>query len=201
MLKLFLGAPSESNISMALGAVWNASCLTGPYPSRDSEPWEQEPIKNDLEAMGHLFGVAKIAPEVDLPCGTFIVREENADGERVADFLGLYIPLSAIAAVYPVGSYPFGDHETAVRWRSTIDTWLLELVHNHIGDLQFEVGVIGWEPQLRSDIVADTKAAATMEHRFDGIILRTATGLQWYPPTRYDIIKFCLPTPPPARSS
>lgn len=188
-LVLFLGAPSESNISESLRIVWSSSCLRGPYLSRDSEPWEQEQMKSDLASVDRLFGVAKIAPKIDFPCCTYIVREENDSGERVGDFLGLYIPLCAIGAVYPIGAYPFGDHEAAVLWRATIDKWFLELVHNLTGALKFEIGVIGWEPQLTLDLVGVTKAAATMEHRFDGVILRTEAGLQWYPPTRYDIIK------------
>jgi hypothetical protein len=141
-----------------------------------------------------LFGVAKIAPNVHFPCGTYIIREENANGERVGDLLSLYIPLSALAAVFPVGAYPFSDHEAAPMWRASIDAWFLQLVRNLIDVLKFEVGVLGWEPELTSDSVSETKAAATAEQRFDGVILPTGTvGVEWYPPTRYEVIKVCHP--------
>jgi hypothetical protein len=151
-------------------------------------------VKSGLETVDHLFGVTKIAPNVYLPYGTYIIREENANGQRVGDLLGLNVPLSAIATIYPVGAYPISDHGAAAMWRARIDARFLQLVRNLIDALKFEAGVLGWEPQLTSDSVSDTKAAATVEQRFDGVALPTVDGLPWCPPSRYDIIKVCHPT-------
>jgi hypothetical protein len=61
----------------------NASWPTDPYRLRDSNLWKQEPMASDLEAVGHLFGAAKIAPAVEFPCGTFIVPDKTC-ASRIA---------------------------------------------------------------------------------------------------------------------
>jgi len=59
----------------------------------------------------------------------------------------------------------------------SVSVWtptFFNFVGHLIDILQFEVGALGWEPQLTSDFVSGTKAAATVGPRFDGVILPTA---------------------------
>jgi len=188
-MKLFLGSTSCSRIEGALTAFWTSPQVTGPYQSRDVEPAQQVRSEAPLSPEGHLYGTVMIRDGIETPCATYTHREEDRDGTRVADFVSFYIPLSALSRLYPVGGYPFGDHVSAASWRSQVDEWLLELLRGLNERLQFEVGVIGWEPELWAENIEEVKAATDDPNRFNGIVLRKAGEIRWYPATRFDIIK------------
>ena len=111
-MKIWLGPPSDALIGEALTSIWESSLLEGPYRERRKEPDDQSRIP---PVDDHLFGLANIS-DVRLPFGTFVVREEDQSGSRLADFIDLYLPLGGLATIYPVGSYPFGSIEPARDW-------------------------------------------------------------------------------------
>jgi hypothetical protein len=187
-MKMFVGTPSDRGTQQALSAIWSSPRLIGPYGSRDAEPWEQQRIEQILEPEEQLFGIARIPPEFEVPCGTLAVRETDANGSQVGDFVSLYTPLCALALIFPVGGYPFGNQSEAASWRPQIDKWFLSVLEGVAGRLYFEVCVIGWEPELNAENIEKVKAAATAVDRYDGIILPRAGGISWYPPTRSDLI-------------
>lgn len=189
-MKIYLGPPSDNRIQEALTAIWTSPQVTGPYQSRDVEPAQQERREAPLHSEGHLYGTVTIRDGIETPCATYTHREEDSDGTRVADFVSFYIPLSALSLLYMVGDYPFGDHASASSWRSQVDAWLLAFLRGLSGRFQFEVCVIGWEPELCADNIEKVKATTDQPNRFDGIFLRKAGEFQWYPATRVDIITF-----------
>jgi hypothetical protein len=188
-MKLLLGKPSETPIEEVLRAIWGSRYLEGPFPLRDTEPWEQQRIGGALEINGHLYGTARVGRDSGvIPCGTFSVREEDANGMPIADFTSVYIPLGGLGAVFPVGVYPFGDHSAAEEWRPQVDEWFLTLLNSLRGRIHFEIGAIGWEPELAAENLENAKSAAASTDRFDGFVLPSPDGNLWYPPTRFDIV-------------
>jgi hypothetical protein len=188
-MSLYLGPPCDERLRQTLTAIWNSQLLSGPFPSREIEPCQQRKIEGTLETEGHLYGAARVAPGVELPCGTFTFAEEASTGERVGDFVSLYIPLGALGTLFPVGAYPFGDHAAAALWRPEIDSWFLDILDGLRGRIHFEVGVIGWETELMSENVEHVKTTAKAADRFDGIVVPDSERLLRYPPTRFDTIK------------
>jgi len=189
-MKFYLGPPSDSRIQEALTAIWTSPQVTGPYQSRDVEPAQQERSDALHNSEGHLYGIVTIQGSIETPCATYTHREQDSDGTRVADFVSFYIPLSALSRLFPFGVYPFGDHASASSWRSQVDEWLLALLRSLSGRFQFEVCVIGWEPELCADNIEEVKATTDDPNRFDGVVLWKAGEFQWYPATRFDVITF-----------
>jgi hypothetical protein len=189
-LELCLGSPSEANTRSALHAVWQYDALEGPFANRDKEPSDQAIVSTGTNN-GRLYGVAQIRG-VRVPCGTYAVRppEDEANGDGTADYLELYFPLSALSLVFPVGSFPFGSCEAARDWRAALDAWFLRFLRRQRGGFRFEVGIIGWETDLISANVAALKAREIPAERFEGIVLPGEDDLEWYPPTRHDLMTF-----------
>ena len=186
-MTLCLGEPCAGGLSEALDVVWNSNMLRGPFQSRDIEPEEQQPVHEILDVGGHLYGVARFQG-FELPCGTYSIREENAEGQPLADFVSLYFPLSAIGRHFPVGAYPFADYQAAGRWRTLIDGWFLDVLRDLKDRLHFAVCAIGWEPELTAKNVEEVKKTANSVDRFDGVVLQAEGELRWFPPTRFDIL-------------
>lgn len=185
-MTLCLGPPSAVGLSEALNALWNSTMLRGPFQSRDVEPEEQARLEGTLYAGGHLYGVASFQ-DFELPCGTYSLREENEEGLPLADFVSFYFPLSAIGRHFPVGAYPFADHQEAGRWRTEIDGWFLNLLRGVKNRIHFDVCVIGWEPELTAGDIEKVKNGANSVDRFDGVVMQIDGELRWFPPTRFDI--------------
>lgn len=185
-LKLCLGSPVEGNIQSVLKAIWQAPHVEGPYALRDKEPSDQ-PLVPAGTQHDHLFGIAAIRG-YRVPCGTFVVREEGSTETRLADFICFYIPLSALSLAYDVGGYPFSSHEKALAWRPELDSWFIHLLRQTA--LQFQIGVIGFEAELRWDTVVAFKATGIPRERFDGIVVPADGDIEWHPPTRFDLITF-----------
>jgi hypothetical protein len=186
-LKLCLGSPSETSIRAALQAIWQGPSIEGPFANRDREPSSQPIVPADT-AHDHLFGVLRIRG-VRIPCGTFVVREEDVTGRRQTDFISFYSPLSALSLVFPIGSYPFGSYDAARDWRSELDDWFLQLLRQQRGAFSFEIGATGFEVDLTAASVATLTTGGIPIERFDGILLPGDDDIAWYPPTRFDLIR------------
>lgn len=181
-LKIWLGTPSDPRITVALQSVWESSLLEGPYAHREREPAEQ-PVVSPVD--DHLLGVAQIGG-TRLPFGTYLVREEDELGSRVADFLGLYLPLGGLSTIYPVGSYPFGSIDAARIWRPDVDRWFLQLLRSLGRPFEFQLGVVGFEVELTAASAPGLRSDWEARGRAEGIIFPEENGLRWRPPITYE---------------
>ena len=186
-LLLCLGPPSERNIRSALWAIWHYPLLEGPHLDRGTEPGFQATVAANADH-AHLYGTARIQG-AKIPCGTYVMREERDSGERLGDFISFYFPLSSLSLIFPVGSYPFGSHEAATKWRPDVDAWLLQLLEAIQSEFTFEVGSIGFEAELTLEDAAIIKSGKTPCERFDGLVIAANDRFDWYPPTRHDVIR------------
>ena len=103
----------------------------GPYRERGKQLADQPRVS---PVDDHLFGLAQIGG-VQLPISTFVVREEDEHGCRVADFLSVGLPLGGLSIMYLVGSYPFGSLDAARIWRPDLDAWFLQLLRGSFSQL------------------------------------------------------------------
>jgi hypothetical protein len=180
---LCLRERSSNGVSRALNEIWNSRALVGPFRSCDLEPVEQEVlqgIERELGLDSHLYGVAKFADGCEIPCGSWSLVS--------AGIVSCYIPMGALALRFSVGGFPFGDHHLASEWRSLVDEWFLNLLRGEAVKLQFEVGAIGFEPELDDDNIEQVRQSATSTVRHDGIVLPGDGEIRWFPPTHHDII-------------
>jgi hypothetical protein len=181
-LLICLGQPSDAGISEALKSIWGSPLLDGPYRERDRKSADR-PKTPPVE--DHLFGLASAGGSW-LPFGTFVVREEDENGDRAADFLHLYMPLSGLATVYPVGSYPFGSSESGDKWRPDVDSWFVRLIRELRPPLRFQIAVAGFEVSVTAAAIPDLlESALKSDERFDGIVLPSGENLRWLAPTTY----------------
>jgi hypothetical protein len=161
-LKIALGRADDHRLFVALRAIWSSPSLHGCYTKRNCEPWDQVQIPfENAENPFSLYGLAHISDRL-LPCTTYVVQEKDQSGNRIGDFVGLWIPMAALSKVFTVGTFPFGDADKAAEWRPIADSALVTIGKSVFDVVPFTVALIGWEPQ-------------------DGT-------LRWYPPNRHDLI-------------
>jgi hypothetical protein len=181
-LKICLGSPSDARINEALASVWESYLLKGPYQERDEEPPDQ-PRVSPID--DHLFGMAQISGS-RLPFGAFVIREEDQRGNRLADFVDLYLPLGGLATIYPIGSYSFGSIQAAKTWRPEVDAWFVHFLRGLNRPFAFQIGVVGFEVQMTAATAPGWMSTLTAGERLDGIILPGNEGVEWHPPTSYE---------------
>jgi len=176
-LKIWLGDPSDERIREAMASLWESPMLEGPFDRDDKTSLRRVPSVGD-----HLSGLARIRGE-SLPLSTFVVREEDLDGKRTADFLFVGLPLGGLGTIYPVGAYPFADLEAAPVWQPEIDAWFLQLLRSLQRPFTFQLAVIGFEvPADPRELACD----AAPGEDFYGIVRPQQDGLQWNPPASYE---------------
>lgn len=183
-LAVELGPRCDERLASALNAVVNSSDLTGFFRHRDREPDVQRRVKARREMLddyGHLLGVARLADDNRLACGVVAVREENGP-----DWLLVYIPMGALAEVYPeVGAYPFGNFvqdATPPHWQKLVDDWLVSLGKSIFNAVAFRLALIGHE--VSGTCYADELATGGVpQERWIGYLWPKNGGLNWYAPT------------------
>ncbi len=142
-LAVELGPRDDARLEAALAAVWADGSLQGCFGERSVEPTDQvrfAPTLAELEARGHLLGVATLPSGERAACGTVAVRETEG-----ADWLILYVPVGSLEALDErVGAFPFdaGDERA---WREPIDAWLMEIGEAVFAAVPFGLALVGHE--------------------------------------------------------
>jgi hypothetical protein len=178
-LSLEIGDRDDDRLHRALTALWRATAIVGCYAGRDREPADQTAVPltvASLREFGHLRGIAH--PPVGGPvlCGCY----SGVDGEN-PDWLTLYFPLGALARVERrVGAFPFGPDggPESLRWRASLDAWLAEVANEVFHDIDFRLGLIGFE--LDYTTAADLDGVVP-DQRWSGYLL-PADGRLGYAP-------------------
>ncbi len=76
----------------------------------------------------------------------------------------------------------------AASWRAEIDAFFLEFLRSRRDGFEFEVAMVGWEPELTFKDVSDFQRVGIERERCDGVALPDVKDVRWYPPTRHDPI-------------
>lgn len=98
-----------------------------------------------------------------------------------ADWLTLYLPLGALSRVdRRVGGFPFGPAggPSSLTWRASLDTWLREVANEVFRQVDFRLGLIGFE--VDHTTAADLNGVAP-EQRWHGYLLPTDGRLEYTP--------------------
>jgi hypothetical protein len=97
-----------------------------------------------LQEFGHLRGVVRLPLGRPVVCGCWATRFDEDD----PDWLTLYLPLGALARVdRRVGGFPFGPDggPASLTWRASLNRWLAGLVNEVFRDVDFRLGLVGFE--------------------------------------------------------
>jgi hypothetical protein len=142
---------ADSRLLAALAVVWREPQLDGCYRQHTIEPEDQPqlaPVPLDIAEPGHLYGRATIPTGPTVVCGTFVSRQAGRDDG--VDWLGLYLPMGALAEADPrVGGYPFERYDagrpSSRTWREPIDDWFATIALRVHAVVPFRVALIGFE--------------------------------------------------------
>lgn len=172
----------EELLDVALKAVWDAPGLEGCYLHAEIEPSEQDrvvPSLTLLVSVGHLRGIATLPNGKRVACGTFLVRKEGG-----SDWLGLYLPLGALAAAYDVKGYPFDNGASSQQWREPLANWLANIGRFVFSRAPFALGLVGFE--VSGTVHAAELSLSEVENqRPIGYLYPTEDKLTWYPTNQW----------------
>jgi hypothetical protein len=161
-----------------LNAVWRANTVTGCYLDCEREPDNQlrTEFAPSLPFEGHLYGVASLPVGQSVACGTCCVREDDG-----SDWLVFYCPMGALGRIYPVGAFPFDEHDHDP-WRRELEAWLVGLARQIFNAAPFRLGLIGFEAsgELRADDLPKTGVPAS---RPWAVLVPGPSGLLFHPRT------------------
>jgi hypothetical protein len=189
-IEIELGSPSDDRLMAALEAFWSLPSVNGCYTNHD------RPVKSQVKVVPgqyvnhiRLYGTAILPSGAGVACGTFTCRLQNEAGVVTRDLLSFYLPLGSISRIYPVGSYPFGDLVRAMEWRTPLDQWFVQLGTALYERVRFPLALIGWEVDFPNVTAETVKRNGVPAERYDGYLVQTGNGLEWYPPTNFEIIR------------
>ena len=126
-LAMEISADDMNQIKDILQAILTFPPFTGYYLDMNVEPEEQirqdvNAIKIDPDILPHFLGILTLPNGKKSACGVCLITE---DQERC--WVDFYLPMGALAEVYNVGAYPFGDFETSPKWQEPVDDWLYKI--------------------------------------------------------------------------
>jgi hypothetical protein len=182
-LAIELGRRSDSRLDASLQSCWGYAGLDGCYARRDIDPSSQAsvcPTLSELGRTGHLYGFAALPDVGQVPCGTTVVREEEA----LIDWLVFYIPLGALSRVdQRVGGYPFGPDSgvDSLIWRYPIDAWLAGLAQHIYNSVPFALALMGYE--VSGDVSSTQLAEGIPPTRYYAIAHASGGQLAYFPAT------------------
>jgi hypothetical protein len=180
-LAIEVGDQSDNNLLTALRAIWDHPFLHGCYLHSDQEPLDQERVTPDLAHIHsgvHLLGLATLSNAIQIACGTCCVREDEG-----VDWVGLYLPMGALSAVYPVMGFPFDDH-LHQEWRSPLEDWLASIGKTVYQTAKFRSGLIGFE--VSGEVSADDISInGVPQDRRIGYLVPHDGKLDYYPTTNW----------------
>jgi hypothetical protein len=173
---------SEASLDEALRALWHFPDLEGCYPRPDIEPSEQQQITPSaarLEANGHLRGIATLPDGKKVACGTYLVREDLGPA-----WLGLYLPMGALATAYDVGAFPFTYDGASRTWREPLESWLAIIGESVYSQIGFRLGLVGFEVSGTMS-ANDLVVSGIPEKRSIGYLYPADNHLSWYPTNQW----------------
>ena len=192
-----LGVPSDERLALALETVWSHPSLEGCYLSRDLEPHTQVRVSPREQATeGHLHGIANLPNGARAACGTCVCRLRDEGGTPLRDLLTFYVPYGALALTYPLGGYPFSNAEQAPTWRVPLDEWLVKIGGFVYERVPFALALIGYEVDFPEVDAKSVQQNGVPLERYDGYLWEVGGRLEWYPPTKWDVV--CFPDSDPA---
>jgi hypothetical protein len=177
-LAIELGAHSADRVARALRRLWRHPSLEGCYLQSNKPVKAQPRVNPDDHLEEKLYGIATLETRARVPCGSFLCSFEDA-----SDWLELYLPLGALAKMYPVGGYPFDERSNSLAWRREVDNWLRGIAEYVFREIPFQLAVVGFEIEVGTDSYKSVDKQSTPEQRSEGLLLPTDEGLQWHPPT------------------
>jgi hypothetical protein len=179
-LAMALPDASDTVAAHALQALWATPQLDGSFARNDVEPHAQGHVAfDDLLQNDHLYGIATLAEGARCPCGS---RTSYFEGED--RWLVLYLPLGALAEIFPLGGYPFG-HDSAQLHAAlrALHDWLRMLAVQLYEQIAFTIAVTGFESFFH-EAKAQALHAIPAE-RWEGLLVPKGDQLRWYAPTRF----------------
>jgi hypothetical protein len=182
-LALRIGDRDDERLQHAVSALWSAAAIAGCYGSADQEPADQESLPATVAALrefGHLRGTMRLPAGRPIVCGCLAFRYDDSP-----DWLTFYLPLGALARVdRQVGGYPFSPDSgpASLAWRSPLDAWLAQIANKVFGDIDFQLGLIGFE--LDGDHLAANLNGTAPEQRWVGYLLPVDGQLLYAPANR-----------------
>lgn len=179
-LGLELPDQDDATTAQALAALWGNPHLSGCFAHNDIEPPQQVALTlENLPVQGYLYGFAILGDGQDCVCGSYTTH--FADEGCWLDF---YLPLGALAKIFPMSGYPFDDVTPQLEQTlKAINEWLRTLAEDIYQHRPFSFGTIGFETDF-STVKAQTLRAIPQQ-RWDGLLIPTDDRLRWYPPTEY----------------
>jgi hypothetical protein len=175
--------PESMTAPEALSALWSHTDLEGCYADRSREPDQQDkrfPTDSDYE--GHWYGVATLPNRKQCAAGSFWGEYGDA-----GVWLTFYIPLASLGSACSIGAYPLKVLATPDPhdWMFEVNSWLKKIAEDIFPLLQFSLALIGFEVEYDGQTLERLRKGIPTE-RWDGILLREGSQLNWYPPTEYD---------------
>lgn len=179
-LAIELGPRSDERLLAALETIWHYDGLDGCYKESTIEPSHQPRLLPNLD--GWLLGTATVPGGQRAACGTFIVRENDG-----FDWLGFYLPMGALEAVYDVGAFPFYDDKSICTWRKPLDAWLVRIAEAIFSVIPFSLALVGHEVSGETS-TEEVQSQGVPQDRWIGYLWREGEHLAWYSPTLYEFI-------------
>jgi len=175
-LALQYGSRSLSITDAALRALWTAPNVGQCYLRKDVEPEEQHAVElADFRGMIEtLYGACVLRNSIRVAAHSQVIPYDDGPFWVYFGF-----PMGSLGRAYPVGAYPFGDG-SSLAWRDHVDDWLRALASHVFYSVPFDCALIGHEPE---ESIADDLVSGVPERRWEGILLRRGTSLEWFPPT------------------
>jgi hypothetical protein len=181
-LSLELGQRSDEHLDRVLRLLWREAGIVGCYGERDQDPADQVTLPASaasLQRFGHLYGC--VAPPDRAPT----VAACSAMNFRESDWLTLGLPLGALARTDPrIGGFPFDPDggPSSLAWRAGLDTWLAKVAVGIFGQVQFQLGLIGFD--LAADVGAADLQGVVPDRRFAGYLVPDDDRLRYLPANR-----------------
>jgi hypothetical protein len=182
-LSLEIGDTSDERLQLALSSLWQAAAVDGCYGDRDREPGEQGEVPctvPSLVRLGHLLGTVLLPSGHRVVCGCVAVREDDGP-----DWLDFYLPLGALERVdRRIGGFPFDENsgQASLAWRHSLDRWLATVGTDVFGDVQFRLGLIGFEAS--GSTCAQQLDGTAPEERWAGYLMPVDASLRFEPANR-----------------
>ncbi|WP_211593339.1 hypothetical protein [Microbispora sp. H10836] len=182
-LAIEIGDTSDERLQLALSALWRAAAIDGCFGRRDREPKEQDEVPCTVSSLAeffHLRGTVTLPTGRRVVCGCVAIREEDGP-----DWLDFYLPLGALERVDErIGGFPFDEDsgEASLSWRRGLDDWLAAIGTSVFDEVQFQLGLIGFETSGSVD--SGQLGGTAPEERWMGYLIPTDGGLRFDPANR-----------------
>jgi len=176
---------SSEELCSLLKALWAFPSLDGSYLRREIAPSDQtqvRPCENGVA--GHLYGLATFPNRSVIVCGSHTMNYSGEKELQAAHWVSFYLPLGALADVYPIGAYPFGPMDRVSEWKPAVDSFLIQIARWTHTKVPISFALIGFEVNAAAVSPQTIRARGIPNERDEGILWNDGADLKWYPATR-----------------